>query len=196
MTDLNLHLLLAVIVGATLVLLPLLAGLFVRPRLPTAEKDAVYECGEPTIGSSYIQFDLRFYVVALLFIIFDVEVVFFFPWGTIFGGASQLADPTLAEATRIQLTDKLLNLPAGTTTAESLIAAPVASRLAWVGLADILVFFGVLLVGFAYVWHRGDLDWVRAMVVQARQAAPSPRARRLVEPAAGAPARQPEVVRS
>ncbi|MFO1095598.1 MAG: NADH-quinone oxidoreductase subunit A [Planctomycetaceae bacterium] len=86
MTDLNFHLLLAVIVGATLVLLPLLAGLFVRPRLPTSEKDAVYECGEPTIGSSYIQFDLRFYVVALLFIIFDVEVVFFFPWGTIFGG--------------------------------------------------------------------------------------------------------------
>lgn len=90
MTDLNLHLLLAVIVGATLVLLPLLAGLFVRPRLPTAEKDAVYECGEPTIGSSYIQFDLRFYVVALLFIIFDVEVVFFFPWATVFGLTSSI----------------------------------------------------------------------------------------------------------
>lgn len=182
MTDLNFHLLLAVIVGTVLVLLPLLVGLFVRPRLPTPEKDAVYECGEPTIGSSYIQFDLRFYVVALLFIIFDVEVVFFFPWGTIFGGASQLADPTLAEATRLQLSDKLLNLPAGTTTAETLVSAAAAQQVAWIGLADILVFFSVLLVGFAYVWHRGDLDWVRAMVVQARQAAPAARPRRVLEP--------------
>jgi NADH-quinone oxidoreductase subunit A len=191
MTDLNFHLLLAVIVGATLVLLPLLAGLFVRPRLPTPEKDAVYECGEPTIGSSYIQFDLRFYVVALLFIIFDVEVVFFFPWGTIFGSATQLADPSLAEATRLQLSDKLLNLPAGTTTPGSQITEQLATQLAWVGLADILVFFAVLLVGFAYVWHRGDLDWVRAMVVQARQSAPPPRPRRVLENAAAA---QPQSV--
>ena len=182
MTDLNLHLLLAVIVGATLVLLPLLAGLFVRPRLPTPEKDAVYECGEPTIGTSYIQFDLRFYVVALLFIIFDVEVVFFFPWGTIFGGATQLADPTLSEAARLQLSDKLLSLPSGTSTAESMVNAATAQQLAWIGLSDILVFFGVLLVGFAYVWHRGDLDWVRAMVAQARQSAPSGRPRRVYEP--------------
>ena len=49
--------------------------------LPNAEKLEVYECGEPTIGSSFVQFDLRFYVVALLFIIFDVEVAFFFPVG-------------------------------------------------------------------------------------------------------------------
>jgi NADH-quinone oxidoreductase subunit A len=181
MTDLNLHLLLAVIVGATLLLLPLGIGLFVRPRLPTPEKDAVYECGEPTIGSSYIQFDLRFYVVALLFIVFDVEVVFFFPWGAVFGGATQLSDPTLANSTRIALTDKLLNLPAGTTTAETMMSAADAHRLALMGLADILVFFGVLLVGFAYVWKRGDLDWVRAMVVQAKQAAPRPKRRPVVE---------------
>ena len=193
MTDLNFHLLLTVIVGATLVLLPLLAGLIVRPRLPTPEKDAVYECGEPTIGSSYIQFDLRFYVIALLFIIFDVEVVFFFPWGTIFGGAAQLADPTLSEATRLQLSDKLLNLPAGSSTAETLINAGAAQQLAWVGLADILVFFGVLLVGFAYVWHRGDLDWVRAMVAQARQAAPPAKPRRVLEPV---PEQQPQSVGS
>jgi NADH-quinone oxidoreductase subunit A len=181
MTDLNFHLVLAVIVGATLVLLPLVLGKFVRPRLPTPEKDAVYECGEPTIGSSYIQFDLRFYVIALLFIIFDVEVVFFFPWGTIFGGATQLADPSLAEATRIALSDKLLNVPPGTITAETMVSAEAAQRLAFIGLLDILVFFGVLLVGFAYVWHRGDLDWVRAMVAHARQAAARPVAHPLVE---------------
>jgi NADH-quinone oxidoreductase subunit A len=187
MTDLNFHLVLAVIVGATLVLLPLLVGLFVRPRLPTPEKDAVYECGEPTIGSSYIQFDLRFYVVALLFIIFDVEVVFFFPWATIFGGASQLADPTLTEATRLQLSDKLLSLPAGTTTVDTMVNVAAAQQMAWIGLADILVFFGVLLVGFAYVWHRGDLDWVRAMVVQARQAAAPATPRRVLEPVVSQP---------
>ena len=55
------------------------------------EKLEVYECGEPTIGSSFVQFDLRFYVVALLFIIFDVEVAFFFPWAAVFGKATQLA---------------------------------------------------------------------------------------------------------
>jgi NADH-quinone oxidoreductase subunit A len=181
MTDLNFHLVLAVIIGSTLVLLPLILGKFVRPRLPTPEKDAVYECGEPTIGSSYIQFDLRFYVIALLFIIFDVEVVFFFPWGTIFGGATQLADPSLAESTRIALSDKLLNVTPGTITAETMVSADAARRLAFIGLLDILVFFGVLLVGFAYVWHRGDLDWVRAMVAHARQAAARPAAHPLVE---------------
>jgi NADH-quinone oxidoreductase subunit A len=64
--------------GVVFLLLPLVLGLFVRPTNPTPQKLSAYECGEPTIGSSYIQFDLRFYVVALLFIIFDVEVAFFF----------------------------------------------------------------------------------------------------------------------
>ncbi|MCA9055792.1 MAG: NADH-quinone oxidoreductase subunit A [Planctomycetaceae bacterium] len=181
MTDLNLHLLLFMAAGAALVLTPLLLGTLVRPRIHTEEKDAVYECGEPTIGSSYVQFDIRFYVVALLFIIFDVEVAFFFPWALIFGGSSQLADPSLSEASRVNLTDKLLDLPPGTSTAESAISAVDASRMAWLGFADILVFFGVLLVGFAYVWKRGDLDWVRAMVAQAKEAAARPKAVPVVE---------------
>ena len=170
MTDLTLHFLLFTIAGALLVLLPLVVGKFVRPKLPTPEKDAVYECGEPAIGSSYVQFDIRFYVVALLFIIFDVEVAFFFPWATVFGGASQLADVRLSDDARNNLSDKLLNLEPGTTTAETAIAAGDALKLAWTGFADILVFFGVLLVGFAYVWKRGDLDWVRALVQQAKEA--------------------------
>ncbi|WP_437231160.1 NADH-quinone oxidoreductase subunit A [Planctomicrobium sp. SH661] len=164
MTDLTLHFLLFVIAGAVLVLAPLVIGLFVRPNLPTDEKTAVYECGEPTIGSSYIQFDIRFYVVALLFIIFDVEVAFFFPWATVFGGATQLADTRLSETTRMHLTDKFLSLEPGTTTAQTAITFEEALGIAQIGFADILVFFGVLLVGFAYVWYRGDLDWVRAMV--------------------------------
>ena len=170
MIDLNIHLLLFTAGGITLLLAPLLIGRFLRPSLPNPEKDAVYECGEPTIGSSYIQFDLRFYVVALLFIIFDVEVAFFFPWAVVFGGARQLADPRLTSSAREILSDRLLDLPAGTSTAETAVSAADAMRMASIGMFDIFVFFGVLLVGFAYVWKRGDLDWVRSMVNQARAA--------------------------
>jgi len=170
MIYLNIHLLLFTAAGITLLLAPLVIGRFLRPTLPTPEKDAVYECGEPTIGSSYIQFDLRFYVVALLFIIFDVEVAFFFPWAVVFGGARQLADPRLTTSTREALTDRLLDLPAGTSTADTAMSAHDALRMSTIGMFDIFVFFGVLLVGFAYVWKRGDLDWVRSMVNQARAA--------------------------
>src|SRR5437868_13925509 len=70
----------------------LLVGWFLRPYDPHPEKIEIYECGEPTIGSSFVQFDLRFYVVALLFIIFDVEVAFFFPWAAVFGKSTNLMD--------------------------------------------------------------------------------------------------------
>jgi len=170
MTDLTLHFILFTIAGAILVLAPMLIGMLVRPNLPTEEKESVYECGEPVIGSSYIQFDIRFYVVALLFIIFDVEVAFFFPWATVFGGATQLADTRLLDEARMNLSDKLLNLPPGTTTTETAIAASDALKIAWTGFADIAVFFAVLLVGFAYVWKRGDLDWVRSIQMQMKEA--------------------------
>src|SRR5438093_7413157 len=68
-----------------------MAGKLIRPDKPGAEKKTIYECGEPTIGSAWIQFDLRFYVVALLFVIFDVEVAFFFPWAEVFGRANAVA---------------------------------------------------------------------------------------------------------
>lgn len=158
MSELVLHILLFVVAGTLIVLAPMLIGKLVRPTLPTAEKDAVYECGEPTIGSSFIQFDLRFYTVALLFIVFDVEVAFFFPWATLYGGSMQLADTQLSEAARTEVSSKLLNNAPnmGDVSAES------AIQLAQVAFVDILVFFGVLLVGFAYVWKRGDLEWIRA----------------------------------
>src|SRR5262249_53304523 len=109
MTDLVGHFLLFAVLGVVFLLLPLVVGLFVRPINPTPQKLTAYECGEPTIGSSYIQFDLRFYVVALLFIIFDVEVAFFFPWATVFGEATQLLDARLTEPARVQLSEKLLS---------------------------------------------------------------------------------------
>src|SRR6188768_2788305 len=78
-------------VGFVFLFANLLLGRLLRPSNPHAEKLEIYECGEPTIGSSFVQFDLRFYVVALLFIIFDVEVAFFFPWATVFGKVTELA---------------------------------------------------------------------------------------------------------
>jgi len=163
MIDLVGHLQLFVVLGVVFLLLPLVAGLFVRPTNPTSQKLTAYECGEPTIGSSYIQFDLRFYVVALLFIIFDVEVAFFFPWAAVFGGGTQLLDARLTDPARMQLSERLLNHAPGTLSAENIVTPSVAHGLVMTGLVDILVFFGVLLVAFAYVWKRGDLDWVRAM---------------------------------
>ena len=60
--------------GLGFVLVNLLVGALVRPSLPNSEKVAIYECGEPTIGTSWVQFDLRFYIVALFYLVFDVEV--------------------------------------------------------------------------------------------------------------------------
>jgi NADH-quinone oxidoreductase subunit A len=77
--------------GIAFLFVNLLVGKLLRPHDPHAEKLEIYECGEPTIGSSFVQFDLRFYVVALLFIIFDVEIAFFFPWAAVFGKSTNLA---------------------------------------------------------------------------------------------------------
>lgn len=170
MTEVVGHFLVFTLVTIGFLLAPLVIGRLVRPRLPTTEKDAAYECGEPSIGSSYIQFDLRFYVVALLFIIFDVEVVFFFPWAAIYGNAIQLTDSQLATADRIALSEQLMSLPPGTLTAGQEIPVQTALNLAWTGVVDVAIFFAVLLVGFAYVWKRGDLEWVRTLTRQSRMA--------------------------
>src|SRR5881392_2224294 len=86
-------------VGFVFLFANLLLGRLLRPSNPHAEKLEIYECGEPTIGSSFVQFDLRFYVVALVFIVFDAEVAFMFPAATLFGKQTQLADA------RLQITD-------------------------------------------------------------------------------------------
>src|SRR5262245_8957003 len=92
MTPLAAYVLLFVAVGTGFIFVHLVAGKLIRPNRPSAEKGTIYECGEPTIGSAWIQFDLRFYVVALLFVIFDVEVAFFFPWAEVFGKANAVAN--------------------------------------------------------------------------------------------------------
>jgi NADH-quinone oxidoreductase subunit A len=125
-------------VGAVFLAANLLVGKLVRPNLPSPEKMQVYECGEEPVGSAWIQFDLRFYVVALLFVIFDVELAFFFPWAVVFGDAVRARDAGIGRA----------------------------GGFAEFAFLEFIVFFAILLVGFAYLWKRGDLEWVRSTAGQ------------------------------
>ncbi len=70
--------------GFGIVFAGLLIGKFARPAMAHPEKLAAYECGEPAIGQSWVQFDLRFYTVALVFIVFDVEIALLWPWAVVF----------------------------------------------------------------------------------------------------------------
>jgi NADH-quinone oxidoreductase subunit A len=190
------YLLLFIVVGSGFIFIHLLIGKLIRPAKPGAEKMTIYECGEPTIGSSWIQFDLRFYVVALLFVIFDVEVAFFFPWAVVFGQATAIANPDLPAAVRFEKAKGLTPPypenraalerheralrridearggravdPAELADAELQVndVRDAGRQLAWLAFWDILVFFGVLLVGYAYLWKRGDLDWVRSTAAE------------------------------
>jgi NADH:ubiquinone oxidoreductase subunit 3 (subunit A) len=92
----------------------------IRPARFSEEKLTTYECGENPSGPAWIQFNIRFYVFALIFIIFDVEAVFLLPWAVVFRELGLLA------------------------------------------YIEGLVFIGVLVVALAYVWRKGDLEWVRA----------------------------------
>lgn len=177
------------VIGAAFLFINLLVGRFLRPKNPNDEKLSVYECGEPTIGSSFVQFDLRFYVIALLFIIFDVEVAFFFPWAAAFGKATHLTDPNFAVVQSSADGSATLTPHADAVQRELGVQHPVvadanadrvtnekavresAGLLAKTSIGDILVFFAVLMVGFAYVWSRGDLDWVRAVADERAQPA-------------------------
>jgi NADH:ubiquinone oxidoreductase subunit 3 (subunit A) len=78
-----------------------------------------YECGELPEGSAWIRFNIRFYIIALIFIIFDVEIVFLLPWAVIFQKMGRFA------------------------------------------FIEGLIFIGILAVGLAYVWKKGDLEWVK-----------------------------------
>ena len=91
----------------------------IRPSRYSEEKLTTYECGENPVGSAWIQFNIRFYVFALIFIIFDVEAVFLLPWAVVFREMGMLA------------------------------------------FVEGLVFIAILVVALAYVWRKGDLEWVR-----------------------------------
>lgn len=163
MTELVLFVVIFLVAGGAVLAGNLFLGRLVRPNKPSPEKGTIYECGEPTIGSAWIQFDLRFYVVALLFVIFDVELAFFFPWAVVFGSANRAADPSNVVEQRLAAESIQPVATSGTTAA---IDAAAMNQLAWLAFADIMIFFAVLLVGFAYLWRRGDLNWVRSTAAQ------------------------------
>lgn len=71
-------------VGVGFVLVTFLLSRLIRPSAPNPVKMSTYECGESTVGPSWIQFNVRFYIFCLIFVIFDVEVVFLFPWALVF----------------------------------------------------------------------------------------------------------------
>lgn len=109
------------LVACGFVAAPLLLGRVLRPSHPTPEKLSTYECGEDTIGTAWIQFNIRFYIVALIFLIFDVEIALLIPWTTLFQDMRALA------------------------------------------FLEMMVFLGILVVGFAYVWVKGDLEWLKSL---------------------------------
>ena len=92
-------------------------GRLISTSKPDAEKNAPYECGFPAFENAHIQFDIRFYLVAILFIIFDLETAFFVPW------------------------------------------ALVLRSIGWTGFAAMMLFLGLLVIGFIYEWKRGALEW-------------------------------------
>ena len=110
----------------------ILSTLLVRRR-PTAEKLAAYESGMPVLGDARERFSVKFYMVAMLFIVFDIETVFMIPWGVHYKQLSCVV-PLVAGA-----------CPAG--------------QLTFFGLGEMLVFILILLVGFVYVWKKGALQW-------------------------------------
>ena len=74
------------ITGIVMVTTPLVLGVLFRPSNPYAEKSMPYECAEDPVGDAQIRFDMRFYTAALIFIVFDVEIAFMFPWAVVFSG--------------------------------------------------------------------------------------------------------------
>jgi NADH-quinone oxidoreductase subunit A len=98
------------------------------PHKPNPEKLTSYECGEEPTGNAWMPFNSRFYVIALIFLLFDVEMVFIFPWAIVFGN------------------HEINNFE---------------PRWGVLSLIEMFVFLGILILGLAYVWVKGDLDWIK-----------------------------------
>jgi NADH:ubiquinone oxidoreductase subunit 3 (chain A) len=104
-------------IAAAMGVLFMLAALIIAIRRPDPEKISAYECGFNAFDDARMKFDIRFYLVSILFIIFDLEVAFLFPWAAAFG------------------------------------------EVGLVGFWSMMVFLGVLTVGFVYEWKKGALEW-------------------------------------
>jgi len=117
-------------VGFLFVFANLILASVLRPKRKTDVGLETYECGEETIGEAWIQFDIRYYTVALVYVIFAVEIAFLFPWALVLRDA--VADRGAAQGAGIG---------------------------AFV-LVEGVLFIVILFLGLAYVWAKGDLDWV------------------------------------
>ncbi len=103
------------------VLFPIIAvgvAYFLRPKRPTPEKCSTYECGLETRGPTWVRFRAQYYLYALIFVVFDIEVAFLYPWAVAY------------------------------------------NRLELFGLIEMLIFLGILVVGLAYAWRKGALEWM------------------------------------
>jgi len=107
------------IIGALFVVLNIeIVSRIVRPHHPNPRKGSTYECGEEPVGIGWIRFHVRYYLYALVYIVFAVETVFLFPWAVVFRGLGLFA------------------------------------------FIEMMIFIGILLVGLAYAWKKGALEWV------------------------------------
>ena len=102
---------------------PVITGMVLAPHRPDAEKLSPYECGFEAFEDARVKFDVRYYLISILFILFDLEVAFLVPWATIF------KEIVGTESVR------------------------------WFGFIEMLVFLVILVVGYAYAWIKGALDW-------------------------------------
>jgi NADH-quinone oxidoreductase subunit A len=122
-----------IVVGCAFILVNNVISKLARPDVFSSEKYIPYECGEDPVGDARLKFNIRFYTTALIFLLFDVEIAFLFPWAVVF------------------------------------------KQIGMIALVEMFIFVGVLLIGLAYVWAKGDLDWVRAYrAVEAPEADPAP----------------------
>ena len=123
------------LIGFVLVNATVIIGLsqWAMRQRPTTVKSEAYESGIPVVGDARERFSVKFYLVAILFIVFDIETVFMIPWGVYYKQLS-CSVPMVSNA-----------CPAG--------------NVSFFGLGEMLVFMAILLVGLAYVWKKGALQW-------------------------------------
>ena len=112
-----------ILVGAVVGIAPQVLGALLGPHRPDQAKNSPYECGFEAFEDARMKFDVRYYLIAILFILFDLEIAFLFPWATIF---------------------------------KEIVATPEVKLF---GFAEMLIFIGVLVIGYIYAWVKGALDW-------------------------------------
>ncbi len=130
--------------GTILISVVLGISSLLRVRKPNDEKLTTYESGEDPQGNANVQFTMRFYVIALVFVLFEVELLFVFPWAIVFGDKALIAQ-----------TDGVWG---------------------WFAMAEMAVFVLVLVIGLAYAWRKGYLDWVMPQVERSKINTPVPMA--------------------